>query len=279
LSCPACPVRHGTDKINFSLLNTLEMKKSLLFSGMLFLGAMVSGFTLPSAGSMNAGSPWIGADLANALAVAGPIMRTDPMLRAGTYADPLTQAERKYDDPITQAERKYAVDYFLQTRQRLLDDVKGLSDAQLNFKADPSRWSIAQCTEHIAVAETFVWQWIQMSIHQPATPEKRGDVKSTTEQLMQGMTDRSHKFNAPEPLQPAGKFEGFEPALKAYTLRRDSTIAYFQSTQDDLKDHFITHPVFGTMDLYQGLVLLAAHSARHSAQIEEVKADANFPKQ
>ena len=93
------------------------------------------------------------------------------------------------------------------------------------------------------------------------------------------MTDRSHKFKAPEPLQPAGKFEGFEAALKAYILRRDSTVAYIESTQDDLKDHFITHPAFGTMDLYQGLILLAAHSARHTAQIEEVKADLNFPKQ
>jgi hypothetical protein len=218
------------------------MKKSFLFPCILFLGALISGFSLP-------------------------------------FADPIAWAGRGSAAPITQAERKYALDYFLQTRQRLLDDIKGLSDAQLNFKADTSRWSIAQCTEHIAVAETLIWQWIQTTLHQPATPEKRGDVKSTTEQLIQGMTDRSHKFHAPEPLQPAGKFEGFEPAVKSYTLRRDSTIAYIQSTQDDLKDHFITHPVFGTMDLYQGLIMLAAHSARHTLQIEEVKADPNFPKQ
>jgi len=49
-------------------------------------------------------------------------------------------------------------------------------------------------------------------------------------------------------------------------------------TQDDLKEHFITHPVFGTMDLYQGFILLAAHSERHTMQIEEVMANPDFPK-
>jgi len=32
------------------------------------------------------------------------------------------------------------------------------------------------------------------------------------------------------------------------------------------------------MDAYQWLLLISAHSARHTAQIEEVKADPNFPK-
>jgi hypothetical protein len=33
------------------------------------------------------------------------------------------------------------------------------------------------------------------------------------------------------------------------------------------------------VDLYQVLILLAAHSARHTAQLEEVMATPGFPKQ
>ena len=36
---------------------------------------------------------------------------------------------------------------------------------------------------------------------------------------------------------------------------------------------------FGTLDGYQWLLLLSTHSERHTAQIEEVKADPNFPKE
>ena len=50
-------------------------------------------------------------------------------------------------------------------------------------------------------------------------------------------------------------------------------------TQDDLKDHFFVHPAFGTMDMYQALLFLAAHSARHTAQLEEVMNTPGFPKQ
>ena len=80
-------------------------------------------------------------------------------------------------------------------------------------------------------------------------------------------------------LKPERKFPSEHAALQAFVLRRDSTIQYINSTQDDLKDHFITHPVFGTMDLYKGLVLLAAHTARHTLQLEEVMATPGFPKQ
>jgi hypothetical protein len=179
---------------------------------------------------------------------------------------------------LTPDERKFAIDYYIKTRDKLLSDVKGLSQNQLNWKADTSRWSVYQCTEHIALAESLIWQWIQATEHQPATPEKRSDVKHTTEELITATTDRSHKFQAPEMLQPGTKFPSEEAALQAFVLRRDSTIEYIKTTQDDLKEHFITHPVFGTMDLYQGLILLAAHTARHTEQLEEVMNTPGFPK-
>jgi len=200
------------------------------------------------------------------------------LLAAILFGGLLLTAFRVAPGTLTPYERKYAVDYFLKTKARLTKDLKGLSEAQLNWKADTSRWSIYQCTEHIALAENVIFQWIQMTEHQPAAPEKRSEVKLTTEKLVSMTIDRSHKFQAPEMLRPETKFPSTEAALNAYTLRRDSTIAYLQTTQDDLKDHFLAHPLFGTMDLYQGLVFLAAHSERHTLQIEEVMADPNFPK-
>jgi hypothetical protein len=179
---------------------------------------------------------------------------------------------------ITPEERKFALDYFQKTKDRFLKDVKGLSEAQLSFKADTSRWSVAQCIEHIALAESLLWQWTQGMLKQPAAPEKRTEIKYTNEKLIASTIDRSAKFKAPEQLQPVGKFPSTAAALQAYTARRDSTMAYVATTTDDLKNHFIVHPVFGTLDIYQAMLLLAAHSERHTLQIEEVMANPNFPK-
>jgi len=189
-------------------------------------------------------------------------------------------ATRLAPGTLTPDERKFAIDYYEKTKARLQADVKGLSQNQLNWKADSTRWSVYQCTEHIALSETLIWQWVQMTEHQPATPEKRSQAtKMTTDQLIAAMTDRSHKFQAPEMLRPGMQFPNEDAAVRAFVMRRDSTIDYINTTQDDLKDHFITHPVFGTMDLYEALIMLAAHTARHTLQLEEVMATPGFPKQ
>jgi hypothetical protein len=44
-----------------------------------------------------------------------------------------------------------------------------------------------------------------------------------------------------------------------------------------LRNHVASSPI-GTYDAYQLILLIGAHSNRHTQQIEEVKADPNFPK-
>lgn len=47
-----------------------------------------------------------------------------------------------------------------QTRQAFLDSIADLSDAQWTFRAGPSRWSIAEVAEHIAISETTIFQLV-----------------------------------------------------------------------------------------------------------------------
>jgi hypothetical protein len=180
---------------------------------------------------------------------------------------------------LTPEERKYAVDYFTRTRERLLADVKGLSEAQLNWKADSTRWSVYQCVEHIALAESWILQPALAAMKTPATPDKRAEVKFTPDQIIAMLTDRSHKFQAPEPIKPVQQFADTKAAIHAFLARRDSTIEYLKNTQDDLKDHFIPGTPLGTLDVYDMLIFLSAHTARHTLQLEEVMANPNFPKQ
>ena len=45
-----------------------------------------------------------------------------------------------------------------------------------------------------------------------------------------------------------------------------------------MRDHVADSPL-GKLDGYEFVLLIAAHSERHTKQINEVKADPNFPKQ
>jgi hypothetical protein len=71
-----------------------------------------------------------------------------------------------------------------------------------------------------------------------------------------------------------------EESVKLFLDNRAHTIEYMKTTQEDLRDHLFDHPVpaIGTLDGYQWILLISGHTRRHTAQILEVKADANFPK-
>jgi hypothetical protein len=182
------------------------------------------------------------------------------------------------DKTLTKEERDFALNYLTQTRDTLLADVKGLSPAQVNFKADSTRWSVAQCVEHIALAEAGFTSTIKISLQSPADPSKRDSVKMTDQQILTFITDRSRKFQAPDVLKPDGKFVSYQAALDSFIVLRNKNIEFMKTTQDDLRDHFYRIPGLGLIDDYQAFLFMTAHSKRHTLQLEEVKANPNFPK-
>jgi len=181
---------------------------------------------------------------------------------------------------LTPYEREFALKQFETTRDNFLKSISGLSQKQWTFKRGPDRWSVAEVAEHITVAETTIMGLIQNKVLQsPAAPEKREQVKEKDQLILQRMPDRSHKAQAPEILKPTGRWATEAELTKTFEDARKTNMEYIRTTNDDLRDHFFDHPVFGTLDGYQWLLLLSAHSARHTAQIEEVKADPNLPKE
>ena len=181
---------------------------------------------------------------------------------------------------LTAEERESALKQFQSTRDNFLKSIAGLSQKQWTFKSAPDRWSVAEVAEHIAVSESTLFGLVQQRIMQsPAAPEKREQVKGKDQMILEKMPDRSHKAQAPEFLRPTGRWATEADLTKAFEDSRKTTMDYIRTTNDDLRDHFFDHPVFGPLDGYQWLLLISAHSARHTAQIEEVKADPNFPKE
>ena len=192
----------------------------------------------------------------------------------------LAQTPQPATNTLTPEEREAALKLFQTTHDNFIKSISGLSQKQWSFKPAPDRWSVAEVAEHITVAETTIMGLIRHPLMQsPAAPEKREQVKGKDEIIVQRVPDRSHKVQAPEILRPTGRWATEADLTKAFEDARKANMEYIRTTNDDLRDHFFDHPVFGTLDGYQWLLLIGTHSARHTAQIEEVKADPNFPKE
>ncbi|HWX54536.1 MAG TPA: DinB family protein [Verrucomicrobiae bacterium] len=182
---------------------------------------------------------------------------------------------------LTQSDRDKGIAELEISRQMFLDATKGLSPAQWNFKAGPDRWSIAECAEHIALSEDFIFGVVTNQVMKsPLAPQKRDAVKGKDELIVKMLQDRSHKATAPEPIDPTKRPMPAEASVKQFLASRARTIEYLKTTQEDLRDHFADHPVpaIGTLDGYQWILLISGHERRHTLQILEVKADPNFPK-
>ena len=179
---------------------------------------------------------------------------------------------------VSQAEKDHALQYLESTKKGVLDATRGLSDAQWNFKPAPDRWSVAQVMEHLAAAEDMIRGLVQEQVMKtPAVPVREvEEIKKADEGVLAMVPDRSHKVQAPEPLQPTNRFGSPTAAQKHFVESRTATEEYLKNATG-LRAHLGDGPM-GKLDGYQYVLLIAAHSDRHTKQMLEVKADPNFPK-
>lgn len=178
---------------------------------------------------------------------------------------------------LSAKERDSAVKLLTETESGVFDAVKGLSAVQLAFKPAADKWSVEECIKHIAASETSLWAMVDASLKQPANPEKKADIKTSDAALVNAVEDRSHKSKTFALLEPANSpYKTAAEALEAFKENRAKLIAFVKGTDIDLRSHISVLPI-GTYDAYQFILLIAAHSNRHTQQIAEVKATAGFP--
>ncbi|MEO8432365.1 MAG: DinB family protein [Acidobacteriota bacterium] len=178
---------------------------------------------------------------------------------------------------LTAADRDKAMKYLASTKQAVLDATSGLSEAQWNYKSAPDRWSVAEVSEHIAAAEDLMRGMIENQVLKSPPPPEGEDVAALDDLVLQAIPDRSHKAQAPEPLKPTNRFGSGDQAVKHFAESRAKTESLLKD-HDDLRAHAMDSPIGKKLDGYEWVLFIGAHSARHTKQILEVKADPGFPK-
>jgi len=178
---------------------------------------------------------------------------------------------------ITEDDRKRLTQYLTETRERLLGTARGLSPQQLNHKPGPDRWSVAEVLEHLTVTESRLLPRIEAVLQGSPDPAKASAWEGREEALLQSVISRSPRVQAPDPIQPTGRW-GHEELFRQVEAARGRTTEFAAQTNAPLRSFFQTHPVLGELDCYQWLLITGAHWERHRAQIEEVMADVNFPR-
>jgi len=168
------------------------------------------------------------------------------------------------------------------SKSKLLDATKGLSDKQLNFKATDTSWSIKGVVEHLAsYSESYYWELVA-TVRVPL-PEYLDSIRCN-DQVFKYLADNPDKHVASELFVPRDKYGSFQNTLKQYIIFEDVFLSFITSNKKNLREYFSVRPNKGVFDCrwrdaHQVVIVEAAHIYRHLKQIDRIKSHPNFPKE
>src|ERR1700751_617050 len=178
--------------------------------------------------------------------------------------------------PMTDTDREHLLVHFEMTAQMVAEQVRGLSPAQLEYKASPDRWSIREVVSHLAVAEPDYWREIQKALK--AAPDMKDKKSQATDaDVMWYGIDRVVHTKTGGGHEKVDTYKDMGEALVKVHALRGTMIDYIKTTQDDLRAHSFGD--YGeVIDCWQWMLEISTHAERHINQIREIKNDPNFPK-
>jgi hypothetical protein len=153
-------------------------------------------------------------------------------------------------------------------RDELLAAVEGLTDEQSAKRPVEGAWSPLECVEHVATVETLFLRRLQTQ--SVDVPEEMSREREPV--LYARIATRDRKINGPEIAQPKGRFSTVGEAVEAFQQARAHTLKWLDECPYDLRRRAAEHPALGPGSVYEMVLILAAHAARHAAQIRECRA-------
>jgi hypothetical protein len=177
--------------------------------------------------------------------------------------------------PMTKDDREHLLVHFEMTTQMLAEQVRGLSPAQLEYKASPDRWSIREVVSHLAVAEPDYWRDIQKALKAAPDMKDKKSVASDADILWYGV-DRVVHTKTGGGHEKVDTYKNLDEALGKFQGLRATMIDYIKTTNDDMRAHS-----FGdreVIDCWQWMLEISTHAERHIQQIREIKNDPSFPR-
>ena len=162
--------------------------------------------------------------------------------------------------------------------------VAGLTEAQLNWKPAPDKWSIAQCLEHLTVASRgFNTYFVDLLARgrQKWTVTSRPLYKPS---FMGGLLIKQvqpqapRKLSAPKIFQPSSS--EVQGALENFLDQQKKFLQFVAGTEGiDYNKTRMRSPVTPLIrySLADAYVITVVHEQRHLAQARRVRALPNFP--
>ena len=173
------------------------------------------------------------------------------------------------------------VDKISRQREKLLESVAGLSDAQMNYRTGETEWSISDVLNHVSLTDeanakltsNFLKRARASSL--PPDPSPLESMINSMDEIfprMDGAKFQAPEFVVPHPHAPV------DESMARLKASRERMLANVEQLDGlDLSVLTFPHPFAGALNAYQWILMAGAHEARHAAQINRMKSQPEFP--
>lgn len=175
----------------------------------------------------------------------------------------------------------YLLDELRVARNRVVQRIGELTEAQAAYRPDDSRWSVAQVVEHLVWSEhSGLHRMVRaMQGHRVGKPVWAGENPPNRGETIEAIVAATwrEKETAPPEDEPAwgGPLAYWSVVFEAAQDVSERIAADIRT--DELDEVVVPHYLSGPLTLRQRLAFLRFHIERHEGQIEALTADAAFP--
>lgn len=163
--------------------------------------------------------------------------------------------------------------------------VDGLSEEQLNWKPDPERWSIAQCLDHVALANAKFGPYLSGAIARGHEKRPISGAIAYKPTLVGGWLARqlvpeaTKKMSAPRIFRPS-EASAIQNALEQFLQQQQELLRFVADAEGvDYNKTKLRSPVTSLMrySLADAFVITVVHGQRHLAQARRLRETSGFP--
>lgn len=153
----------------------------------------------------------------------------------------------------------------IETRDELLEILKGLTRDQIQMKKDLESWSIGQICQHLVKTEELFVLAIRKGL-------KSKEDSFLERKPLDFLLDRSKKIVAPDIAKPTDEILEYSEIIDKLKNSREKLFEILTTIEDPsvLSKRYFIHPVFKEMLLIEWVEVLYLHEQRHIKQINEI---------
>jgi uncharacterized damage-inducible protein DinB len=165
------------------------------------------------------------------------------------------------------------MDYLDTTRSALTNTVDSVAPESRDKRPAEDRWSVAEVLEHLAIIEGRIAQLAagKLAAARAAGLGPETETSAVLDTVNRArILDRSHRATAPDMVQPRSEHDATAALSALQQSRADLRSALVANDGLALGEVTHEHPVMGVINLYQWIIFVGAHEARHTEQIKEI---------